>query len=57
LSGDELPAILEGRPLAVTGEDGRIMVTIFTAIDRSQRDRRPVRFPVSAWIRVTGDPG
>ena len=46
--GDFLKAILEGRLPAVTGEDGRTVVAMFTAIYRSQRDRSPVRFPVSA---------
>ena len=31
----------------VTGEEGRKTVEIFTAIYRSQRDRRPVRFPLA----------
>ena len=42
---DFLRAILEGRPPAVTGEDGRRTVELFTAIYRSARDRQPVRFP------------
>ena len=46
--GDFLRAILEGRPPAVTGEEGRTVVAMFTAIYRSQRDRRPVTFPVLA---------
>jgi UDP-N-acetyl-2-amino-2-deoxyglucuronate dehydrogenase len=41
-----LRSILEGRPPLVPGEEGRKTVEIFTAIYRSQRDRRPVRFPV-----------
>ncbi len=45
---DFLQAILEGKPPAVTGEDGRTIVAMFTAIYRSQRDRSPVRFPVLA---------
>ena len=36
-----------GRPL-VTGEDGREVVAMFTAIYRSQRDRRPIAFPLSS---------
>ncbi len=31
----------------VTGEEGRKTVEIFTAIYRSQRDGRPVRFPLA----------
>jgi predicted dehydrogenase len=46
--GDFLRAILEDRAPAVTGEDGRTVVAMFTAIYRSQRDGGPVRFPVVA---------
>lgn len=45
---DFLDAIAQGGTPAVTGEDGRKSVEIFTAIYRSQRDRSPVRFPLSA---------
>lgn len=45
---DFLEAILDDRDPAVTGQDGRVTVEIFTAIYRSQRDRTPVRFPVPA---------
>jgi predicted dehydrogenase len=45
---DFLWAVLDGREPAVTGEDGRTVVAMFTAIYRSQRERRPVRFPVAA---------
>src|SRR5207302_2781205 len=38
-----LRAILEGRPPLVTGEDGRAVVEMFTAIYRSHRDHRAVR--------------
>jgi predicted dehydrogenase len=41
-----LQAILAGRPAMVTGEEGRKTVEIFTAIYRSQRDGRPVTFPL-----------
>ncbi|MGE5244127.1 MAG: Gfo/Idh/MocA family protein [Betaproteobacteria bacterium] len=41
-----LQSILESRPPLVTGEEGRKTVEIFTAIYRSQRDGRPVRFPL-----------
>jgi predicted dehydrogenase len=40
-------AIREGRPPRVTGEDGRIVVEMFTAIYRSQEEGRPVKFPVT----------
>jgi predicted dehydrogenase len=46
--GDFLRGILEGRAPAVTGEDGRTVVAMFTAIYRSQRDRSSVSFPVPA---------
>ena len=43
---DFLQSILADRPPLVTGEEGRKTVEIFTAIYRSQRDGRPVRFPL-----------
>ena len=39
---DFLHAIREGRLPLVTGEDGRAVVELFTAIYRSNRERRPV---------------
>jgi predicted dehydrogenase len=45
---DFLRAILDGRPPLVTGEEGRIVVEMFTAIYRSNRERRPVKFPLAA---------
>src|SRR5262249_61727855 len=39
---DFLRAIREGRPPLVTGEDGRAVVELFTAIYRSNREGRPV---------------
>jgi predicted dehydrogenase len=39
---DFLRAIREGRSPSVTGEDGRSVVELFTAIYRSNRERRPV---------------
>ncbi|MFH1928626.1 MAG: Gfo/Idh/MocA family oxidoreductase [Chloroflexota bacterium] len=45
---DFLRAIIEGREPAVNGREGRRHVEIFTAIYRSQRDRRPVMFPLDA---------
>jgi predicted dehydrogenase len=44
---DFLSAILDGRPPMVTGEDGRKVVALFTAIYRSQRERRPVALPTA----------
>jgi UDP-N-acetyl-2-amino-2-deoxyglucuronate dehydrogenase len=43
---DFLRAVLEGRQPEVTGLEGRKTVELFTAIYRSKRDRRPVRFPL-----------
>jgi len=43
---DFLQSILEGREPLVPGEEGRKTVEIFTAIYRSQRDGRPVKFPL-----------
>lgn len=43
---DFLQAIRDDRPPLVPGEEGRIVVEMFTAIYRSQQQRRPVRFPV-----------
>ena len=45
---DYLRAILEGRPPLVTGEDGRAVVEMFTAIYRSHREHRAIRFPLGA---------
>jgi predicted dehydrogenase len=45
---DFLRAMLEGRPPLVTGEDGRAVVEMFTAVYRSNRERRPVKFPLTA---------
>ena len=43
---DFLSAILEGRSPLITLEDGRRTVELFTAIYRSNRDRKPVKFPL-----------
>ena len=43
---DFLGAVLKDRQPLVTGEEGRKTVELFTAIYRSNRDRRPVRFPL-----------
>jgi UDP-N-acetyl-2-amino-2-deoxyglucuronate dehydrogenase len=45
---DFLNAIIDERAPMVTGEEGRKTVEIFTALYRSQRDRKPVKFPVDA---------
>jgi predicted dehydrogenase len=43
---DFIDAIIEDRKPMVSGEEGRITVEIFTAIYRSQRDGKPVKFPL-----------
>ena len=43
---DFLQSILEDRAPMVTGEEGRKTVELFTAIYRSQRDHRPIKFPL-----------
>jgi UDP-N-acetyl-2-amino-2-deoxyglucuronate dehydrogenase len=45
---DFLRSMRDGSPPAVTGEEGRKTVEIFTAIYRSQRDGGSVRFPLTA---------
>jgi predicted dehydrogenase len=45
---DFLRAVRDGRPPLVTGEDGRVVVEMFTAVYRSNRERRPVKFPLKA---------
>ena len=43
---DFLQAVIEDRKPMVDGHEGRKVVEIFTAIYRSQRDDRPVKFPL-----------
>jgi len=43
---DFLRAIIEGRKPLVTGDEGRVTVEIFTAIYRSTRDKKPVKWPL-----------
>jgi predicted dehydrogenase len=45
---DFLQAVRDDRPPMVTGEDGRAVVAFFTAIYRSNRERRPITFPLEA---------
>jgi predicted dehydrogenase len=45
---DFLRAIQEDRRPLVTGEDGRIVVEMFTAIYRSNAERRPLSFPIAS---------
>jgi predicted dehydrogenase len=47
---DFLQAILDDRDPLITGEQGRVTVEIFSAIYQSQRDRRPIRFPVASDV-------
>jgi UDP-N-acetyl-2-amino-2-deoxyglucuronate dehydrogenase len=43
---DFLMAIINNSESLVTGEDGRKVVEIITAIYRSQRDKKPIKFPL-----------
>jgi len=43
---DFAQAVLEGRAPAVTGEEARRTVELFTAVYRSNTERAPVRFPL-----------
>ncbi|MGD0582270.1 MAG: Gfo/Idh/MocA family oxidoreductase [Bacteroidales bacterium] len=43
---DFLDSLIDGRKPMVTGEEGRVTVEIFTAIYRSQRDGKAVKFPL-----------
>jgi predicted dehydrogenase len=45
---DFLRAVRDDRPPMVTGEDGRTVVAMFTAVYRSQRERQPIAFPLAA---------
>jgi predicted dehydrogenase len=45
---DFLRAVLGGGPPMVTGEEGRVVVEMFTAVYRSNRERRPIKFPLSS---------
>jgi predicted dehydrogenase len=44
---DFLRAVLDDRPPMVTGEEGRKVVAIFSAIYKSQRERRPITLPLA----------
>lgn len=43
---DFLHALINGRKPLISGEDGRITVEIFTAIYRSTRDQRAIKWPL-----------
>jgi UDP-N-acetyl-2-amino-2-deoxyglucuronate dehydrogenase len=45
---DFLDAVIYDREPLITGRDGRLTVEMFTAIYRSARDNKPVRFPLKA---------
>lgn len=47
---DFINAIKEDREPLVNGEEGRKTVELFTAIYRSQRDNKPIKFPLKAEI-------
>ncbi|HZO99565.1 MAG TPA: Gfo/Idh/MocA family oxidoreductase [Terriglobia bacterium] len=44
---DFLKAVIDSRDPLITGEEGRKTVEIFTALYRSERDRKPVKFPLT----------
>jgi predicted dehydrogenase len=48
---DFLRAIREGRPPLVTGEDGRAVVELFTAVYRSSRESCAVALPLPGEAR------
>jgi UDP-N-acetyl-2-amino-2-deoxyglucuronate dehydrogenase len=50
---DFITAVIEKTVPLVTGEEGRKTVEIFTAIYRSQRDGKPVKFPLAAEMDRT----
>ena len=52
---DFLRAVLEEREPLITGEAGRATVEIFTAIYRSTRDGKPVRWPLTPENRQDMD--
>ena len=43
-----IDCVANDRQPLVTGEDGRAVVELFTAVYRSNRERRPVRLPLDA---------
>lgn len=47
---DFLAAIMEEREPLVNGEEGRKTVELFTAIYRSQRDSKPIKFPLKPEV-------
>ncbi len=47
---DLLRSILDSRPPLLTGEDGRAVVELFTAIYRSNREQRAIKFPLEVEL-------
>jgi len=47
---DFIKAVIQSHDPLVTGEEGRKTVEIFTAIYRSQRDRKPIKFPLTPQV-------
>ena len=47
---DFLEAIIQDRPPAIPGREGRKHVELFVAIYRAARDRRPISFPLDAAV-------
>jgi UDP-N-acetyl-2-amino-2-deoxyglucuronate dehydrogenase len=45
---DFLRSIIEDRDPMITGPEGRKTVELFTAIYRSQRDHKVIKFPLTA---------
>jgi predicted dehydrogenase len=45
---DFLQAVMAGRDSSIPGVEGRKTVEIFEALYRSQRDRKPIKFPLAA---------
>ncbi len=52
---DFLQAIIEGRKPLITGKEGRVTVEIFTAVYRSARDKKPVKWPLFPENRTDMD--
>lgn len=50
---DFADAIINNRKPMISGEDGRVTVELFTAIYRSQRDNKPVKFPLEPEVGRT----
>ena len=56
--GDFLQALIKSEDPLVTGEEGRKTVEIFTALYRSQQDRKPIKFPLTSKSdTISGPPG